>query len=115
MIETTVLNYLNTQLDEPVYMSIPEGEEIPKEHVLIQKTGSSRTNHIAYATFALQSYGTSLYAAAVLNDKVKAAMDGLIVLHEISASRLNSDYNFTDTQTNRYRYQAVYDITYREE
>ena len=27
---------------------------------------------------------------------------------------LNGDYNFTDTETKRYRYQAVFDLTYKE-
>ena len=30
----------------------------------------------------------------------------------IFKSSLNSDYNFTDTSTKKYRYQAVYDIYY---
>ena len=36
-------------------------------------------------------------------------------LDAVSASRLNSDYNFTDTTTKRYRYQAVYDLVYFNE
>ena len=28
---------------------------------------------------------------------------------------LNSDYNFTDVTTKKYRYQAVYDLKYYEE
>ena len=47
-----------------------------------------------------------------INEEVKAAMDEIIVLPEISRSKLNSDYNFTDTEKKRYRYQAVYDITH---
>ena len=50
--------------------------------------------------------------AAVLNDKVKKAMDKMIELPEISSCKLNSDYNFTDTETKRYRYQAVYNIVF---
>ena len=30
----------------------------------------------------------------------------------ISRVELNSDYNFTDTSTKRYRYQAVYNFIY---
>ena len=33
-------------------------------------------------------------------------------LPEIGAVHLNSDYNFTDTAAKRYRYQAVFDVTY---
>ena len=53
-----------------------------------------------------------MYEAAVLNERVKKAMDDIAVLSNVSKSELNSDYNFTDTTKKEYRYQAVYDITY---
>ena len=34
---------------------------------------------------------------------------------QISRVQLNSDYNFTDTAQKRYRYQAVYDLTFYDE
>ena len=71
--------------------------------VTIEKTGSSETNHIKTSTFAIQSYGKSLYEAAELNEVVKEVMmdglDGLAGLDEIVSVSLNSDYNFTDTTT----------------
>lgn len=112
IIEETVRNYLDEQLDCPVWLEIPKGETIPAEYVLVQKTGSGRENHINSAILAIQSYGGRLVDAMDLNEAVKAAMDGLIVLDSVSRSALNSDYNFTDTQTKAYRYQAVYDITH---
>lgn len=112
MIEKTILDYLSGVLSVPVYLEVPE--EPPDSFALLEKTGSSRTNWICAATLAIQSYGPSLYAAAALNEQVKAAMDGAITLDELCAIRLNSDYNFTDTATKRYRYQAVYDVTYYE-
>ena len=63
---------------------------------------------------AVQSYAGSLLEAAQLNDQVKQAMDSLPELAGIGAARLNSDYNFTDTASKRYRYQAVYDVTHYE-
>ena len=45
-----------------------------------------------------------------LNEAVKDAMDNFIEEVQVSKSSLNSDYNFTDTQSKTYRYQAVYDI-----
>ena len=48
----------------------------------------------------------------VLNEEVKAAMDSLVTLDSVSGAALNSDYNFTDTQTKMHRYQAVYEITH---
>lgn len=112
MIEKTILDYLNSALTQPVWMEVPKGEPLPAEYVLLEKTGSSRKDHINYATFAIQSYANSMYAAAVLNEAVKEAMDAIITLDAIGKSALNSDYNFTDTETKKYRYQAVYDITH---
>lgn len=112
MIEKIVLDYLNNALPVPVWMEIPKGETLPEEYVLLEKTGSSIENYIHYSTLAIQSYADSMYAAAALNEAVKAAMDAIIILDAIGKSKLNSDYNFTDTETKEYRYQAVYDITH---
>lgn len=110
MIEAIVLNYLADNLSVPVFMEEPE--ERCGEYVLIEKVGSSENDRIQSATVAVQSYAESLYKSAVLNDTVKRAMRDIIVLDSVSRCRLNSDYNFTDTETKRYRYQAVFDLTY---
>ena len=110
MIEKIVLDFLSENLRVPVTMEKPENEL--DEYVLIEKTGSSESDFIKSATFAIQSYSTSLYKACVLNEEVKGAMNNLISLPTISRAKLNTDYNFTDTTTKRYRYQAIYDITY---
>lgn len=110
MIEKIVLDYLNSILDVPVFMEKPEEE--PIRYVLVEKTGSSVENHIYSATIALQSYAESLCQAASLNESVKGAMDGIEILDSIGKSKLNTDYNFTDTTKKKYRYQAVYDLTY---
>ena len=111
MIETILLEFLKSRLGVPVYMEVPEKDL--DVFVVLEKTGSSKVNHIPSATIAAQSYGKSLYEAAKLNEQVKDAIESAIELDEISAVRLNSDYNFTDTATKRYRYQALYVITYQ--
>jgi len=110
MIEKIVLNYLADALEVPVSMEVPE--PMPDAFVVLEKTGSSRENRIWRAAFAVQSYGKTLLEAAELNEKVKSAMDSLTELDEIGAARINTDYNFTDSKTKRYRYQAVYDLTH---
>lgn len=110
MIETIILNYLADNLSVPVFMEEPE--ERCGEYVLIEKVGSFENDRIQSATVAVQSYAESLYKAADLNEAVKRAMQEIIALDCISRCRLNSDYNFTDTETKRYRYQAIFDITY---
>jgi len=111
VIELIVYNYLKSALSVPVYFETPS-ENAPKEYVLVEKTGSSEENFIMSATFALQSHADSLYDAARLNQSVIEAMKGIISIDDVSSSRLNSDYNFTDTTTKKYRYQAVFDLVY---
>lgn len=74
--------------------------------------GGSQVNYIDKAIIAIQSYSSSLYKAAVLNEKVKIIMKNIIEMDEISECELNSDYNYTDTSRKKYRYQAVYELTY---
>jgi hypothetical protein len=47
-----------------------------------------------------------------LNEAVKVAMADLITLDSVSGVSLNSDYNFTDSTTKEYRYQAVFLVTH---
>ena len=48
----------------------------------------------------------------LLNDEVKDAMVGFAELDEITRVELETDYNFTNTATKQYRWQAVYQITH---
>ena len=110
MIEKIILDYLSEGLTEPVYMEEPEVK--PETFVLIEKTGGGKTNHISFATLAVQSYAPSMYEAAALNERVKTAMENAIALDEIVRVTLNSDYNYTNTASKRYRYQAVFDVIF---
>lgn len=115
MIELTILNHLNANLSGGVeaYMELPEGED-PIPCVVIEKTGSGISNRLKNATLAIQSYGTSLYKAASLNEEVKTIMEDALSLDGIGSVKLNSDYNYSDTERKRYRYQAVFDIIYED-
>jgi hypothetical protein len=108
MVEVTILNHLKDKLSVPVHLEKPE--PVPPEYVLFEKIGSDRINHLLASTFAFQSYSDSMYGAAALNELTKQAVDSLIELDDIASVKLNTDYNFTDTATKKYRYQAVYDI-----
>lgn len=108
MIEKTVLDYLNKSLDVSVYAETPE--EPPESYVLIEKTGEGEEDYIYSATLAIQSYAESLCCAAELNEKVKKVMADAVVIDEICKVELNSNYNYTDTTTKKYRYQAVFNV-----
>lgn len=110
MIEKTVLDYLTKKLDYTVSMEIPN--PLVDEYVLIERVGGGEYNHIKNASIAFQSYADSLYQAASINEKVKDAVKGLQDLPSIGEVRLESDYNFTDTTTKKYRYQSIFRITH---
>lgn len=114
MIEKTILEYLNDRLPVPAYMEEPDTKSV--EYVILEKTALSDTNHIQQSTFAIQAYAGTLYDAAILSGRVKHWMrEAADNIAEISRCKLNAEYNFTDTQTKRYRYQSVWNITHYEE
>ena len=111
MIEAVILDYLSTELNPvPAYMEVPATH--PDTFVVITRTGGNIRNHLHESTFAVQSYGPSLYETAALDEQVVEALLAAESLDEISSVRLNSHYNYTDTPTKRYRYQAVFDISH---
>lgn len=111
MIETTILNYLNSaELSATVNTEQPKDK--PSAFFTIERTGGLETEHIKESTFAIQSYAPSMYQAANMNEEIKEVMKTAITLPEISRVQLNSDYNFTDTSTKTYRYQAVFVVTH---
>lgn len=109
IIEQAVIQHLLEYIDH-VYPEEPE--KPPDTYVLVEKTGSSRSDTINRSTIAVQSYAPTFLRMIELNEIVKEAMEHLIELDTIGSCRLNSDYNFTDPETRRYRYQAVFDITH---
>lgn len=109
MIAKILLDYLNEHLSVPAYM---EAHSELTDYVLIDQTGSSRENQITTTTLAIQSYGDTLYNAMLLNESVKQAMDGFLQLPQVARVELQTDYNFTNTTTKQYRWQAVFLITH---
>lgn len=113
MIERIILDYLNRCITESAlgikaYMERPANK--PSSYVLIEKIGGGEDNHIKHSTLAIQSIGKTLYDAASLNESIKDFMRGAISLDEVAKVEINSDYNYTDTSTKEYRYQAVFDL-----
>lgn len=111
MIEVTVLNYLKEAFpNTKVVMEIVPG--LGDEFILIEKTGSGRSDRLDRSTFAVQSWSSSMYGAMLLNEQVVEAMLGITSIKEVSSVELNSDYNYTDTETKHPRYQAVFDLVH---
>lgn len=110
MIEETLKSYLSDATKQKVWLEIPP--KPPSEFIIIEKTAGGESNHIQSATFAIQSWAASMHDAAELNETVKKAMNNITDLPEIAGAHLQTDYNFTDTTTKKYRYQAVYDLNF---
>lgn len=109
MIIPKLVEYLGLTLD--VYVGV-EAPEQSTDYVLIDQTGSSNANHLMTTTVAIQSYGSSLLNAMTLNEAVKSAMVGFVSDPDVSAVKLQTDYNYTNTTTKQYRWQAMFDITH---
>ena len=109
MIEETIQNYLRENAF-PCYLSVPEKPS--GNFCVLEKTGSSYEDGIFTATLAVQSYGSSDYAAAQLSHRVVQTMLDADTLPDIVSCTLNTDYNFPDTTCKLPRYQAVFDVVH---
>lgn len=107
MIEIIICNYLTEKLGCPVLAEKPQR---PYNNIVFVERTGGRGKFIKETTVALQSYAATLYEAAELNERVIAAMLDIIELDTVVDVSLNQNYNFTDTSTKEYRYQAVFDI-----
>lgn len=99
----------------PAYLEEPPAPR-PERYYLTARLGRSEENHISRARLALQSYAPSLAGAMALNREAYNIMKDLL-LGDPAVSRVSlvSDYDFTDTATKRYRWQAIYEITYYDD
>ena len=109
MIEEVILNYLRKNAFS-CYMSMPEKPS--GNFCILEKTGDSPDEGIYTATLAVQSYGSSDYAAAQLSHRVVQTMLDADTLPEVVSCTLNTDYNYPDTTRKRPRYQAVFDLVH---
>lgn len=108
MIEITILDHLQSELSVEVHTEVPE--DPPERFVVLKKADSHREDFLYRSMFLFRSYGGTLLEAAQLNELVKNAMFSITKLPDVSGCYLTGDYNFTDTNSKRYRYQAVFDI-----
>lgn len=112
MIEVIIKKYLDGHLSVPSFFEHQQNMNMYDSFVIIERTGGRSNNQLKSAVVAIQSYASSMYKAAALNEKVKEVAANMVELDSIARVQLNSDYNFTDTETKKYRYQAVFDINY---
>lgn len=113
MIEATLIKYLGDNLNISATAEIPKSP--PDEFVVVERVGGGSTDLISRASFAIQSYSTSLVGAAALSEAVNDAMMDFTDEDNISSVKTNTISNFTDTSAKKYRYQGIYEITYMED
>lgn len=113
MTEKTIKDYLEAKTGVPAVLEIPS--PMPERFLLLERTGGGERGRLCTPTFAVQSYGPTMLSAAELNDRVKTAMRDMVELPQICRVELNSDYNFTDPESKKYRYQAVFHVTHYKE
>lgn len=106
MIEATLIDFLMDQLDiDDVYAEVPL--DPPASFIVIERTGGTRDDRIWSSTIAIQSYGSSLAAAADLNEDVLNALESLAVRGTVTGYRITGSYPYPDTVRQRPRYQTV--------
>lgn len=114
MIEATLRQYLEDNLDVPVVMEHPKTPE--KNFILLQLADAGRLNHIDMATFFVTVYSDSLYTAAETKEKVKDLLLDAIILPGISKATLGQDQSATDSANHLYQYNLTFNFYfYREE
>lgn len=113
-IEKETIQYLKgriTEIGNNVFAEKPV-ENIPQRYLIVEKTSSSAENFIEFPQVAIKSVSRiSKLDAAELNEKVKGEMIFMPQKANIYGCELNRDYDFTDSRTKEYRYQAVFDIS----
>ena len=112
-IEKITIDHLNSRLTVPAAAEKPKGP--PPRYVLIEKTGSRDDHGLLTATLAVQSIAPTLYEAITLNEETKTAMKSLTEHPGVFRCHCETDYNFTNTQTKERRYQAVFEVVYKED
>lgn len=109
MIEILLKNFLEKETNTKTYLVLPDKK--PDSFITLEKIGSSNINNLDSSIFAIQSWANSMYEAAKLNQQIKKLLQTQFMeLENISKANINSDYNFTDTTTKKYRYQMVVEI-----
>ena len=111
MIEKKILDYLNDNMEVPAYMEYPENAELP--FIVIEMTSGYSADHLMITTFVMDTYDTSMYKTALLNDSLISTMRKWVEKdHTIARVDIKNNYHDSNTATKEYRYKLVVDITY---
>lgn len=110
MIEQTVKEYLDTVLEDvKVFLEIPK--QMPDKFIVFQLINRGIENRINEATLEFRSYAPTKYEAALLDEKLRDAMESMHEGTDISC-RLGGGNDDPDTTLKKYRYRCYYNLYY---
>lgn len=111
MTESIIRSYLKQELGtDAVYTETPK--HMPDEFVTFTLIDRERVNHIDTVSYRFNSYAKSKGKAALLDEKVRAAMDDIIRMDAFSSSKLGGGDDLPDETLDRYRYRCYYNLVY---
>lgn len=110
MIDFIIKEFLEKNLEVKIFMVEPDLSL--DKYVTFERVSNFKKDYLYTTTFAFQSWADTLYDAMILNEKVKEVLEKIDQEKEIMYSKFQNDYNFTDTETKKYRYQSIFEIKY---
>lgn len=110
MIEQIVLNYLLNRIGPRVYMEIPE--DITEEFVYFRVIDRGISNQINAVTIEIFSYAKDRADAAILDERVRNAMNALDEESSVLSCRLGGGNSDMDSAMKKDRYRCYYNIFY---
>lgn len=110
MIETIVINYLKSTLTIPVYGTVPDDK--PQKFIIVELLDEGIQDHIKKATVSIYSYAKTMYEAELLHESVKEAIQNIVSLASVSASKITGGGRNTDTSNKFPRYEAIVNLFY---
>ena len=112
LIEERVKGFLDAEFaDDEIKVCLEIPKDIPSSFVVFQLIGGGRENLIDACTLEFRSYAPSKYEAALLDEKVRDAMDKLNETTDIT-TQLGGRNDNPDTTLKRYRYRCYYNLFY---
>lgn len=111
IIETIVLDYLTANLSVPAATEIPTGDFT--DCVVFRVTDRDKRNHLEMATLEFESFSTSKYNAAVIDEELRQVMEEIVELNEISASKFGGGNDEIDSTLKRYKYRSFFNLYFK--
>lgn len=110
MIEKIVIDYLKSTLTIPVYGVVPDSK--PQKFVIVELLDEGIQDHIKKATVSVYSYAKSMYDAELIHESIKEAMQNIVSLNTVSASKITGGGRNTDVSNKLPRYEAKINLFY---